>query len=270
MISGIQTSQETREAILRKLVDELKKHKQVLGCFEGGSAAFGRVDEWSDIDFQIVVEDDFVEPSVKILEALLESISPIKVCYIMPAPTWHGHWQGFYQLQDISPFLLLDVLIMKKSSPSYFTEVEMHGWAKVFFDKTGKLGKEHINRQEILKTIPQRIKRIREVSALFHLFVDKEIMRGHDFEAFDMYNMLFRFAVELLRIKYDPARWSFGVKYLSYDFPPEVNAELKGLTFIRDFEDLKTKKTKVMGIINRLLNENLEKGIERRLPPKSQ
>jgi hypothetical protein len=247
-----------REKIKSELVTEFLKYPEFLGCYEGGSAAFCRDDEWSDIDLQIVVKDDFVEKAVEILEAAIKGIAPIEDCFIIPKPTWHGHWQGFYKLKDVSPYLLLDVLIMKESSPSYFTEVELHGIPKIFFDKTGRLGKEHINEEELNSTIPLRIKRIECVSKMFHLFIDKEIKRKREMDAFDLYyNLLLRSLVELLRIKYDPARWSFGCRYLSHALPREVYDEIKTLSFVINLKDLQQKKNTVLKHINRMLIENL-------------
>jgi predicted nucleotidyltransferase len=247
-----------REKIKTALVNEFLMHQEFLGCYEGGSAAFGRDDEWSDIDFQIVVKDEFVEQAVQILEKAMQSVAPVEESYILPAPTWHGHWQGFYKLKDISPYLLLDVLIMKESSPSYFTEVELHGTPHIFFDKTGKLGKEHIDTDELNKIIPLRIKRIEYISKMFHLFIDKEIKRNREMDAFDLYyNLLLRSLVELLRIKYDTARWSFGCRYLSSDLPEEIYQEIKTFSYVKDLADLQHKKNAVLNYINSMLIENL-------------
>jgi hypothetical protein len=255
-----------REEIISKLVAGFAAHPEALGCFEGGSAAFGRNDQWSDIDFQVVVEDAFVEQAVQLLEETIRSIAPVKQCFILPQPAWHGHWQGFYQLEGISPFLILDVLIMKQSSESYFTEVELHGIARVFFDKTGRLGKEHYDRNEVLQTIPKRLKRIRDMMFIHPLFTEKEILRGHEHEAFEMYYMSLRFLVELLRIKHDPARWHFGIRYLNRILPAKTLHELDGLSFVRDFADLQIKKDKVKSMLEALLDEDLESGLEERLP----
>jgi len=245
-----------REKIKQRLVHEFMKQPEILGFYEGGSAAFNRNDEWSDLDLQVVVKDDFVEQTVKILEQTLEKIAPIEDRYILPAPTWHGHWQGFYKLVGVSPYLLIDFLIMKESSPSYFTEVELHGNPVIFYDKTGRLGKEHINSEELSRTIPKRIKRAENISKMMHLLVDKEIKRNRIMDAFELYyNLLFRTLVELLRIKYDRARWSFGPRYLSHDLPEQEYNRLKDLSYVKNVDDLQNKKEKVISAINILLEE---------------
>jgi hypothetical protein len=245
-----------REVLKQKLVDELKKHNEILGCFEGGSAAFQRDDEWSDLDLQIIVMDDFVEQAIIILENTLKSIAPIEDKYILPQPAWHGQWQGFYKLRGVSPYLMLDVLIMKESSPSYFTEVEMHGTPIVFFDKTGRIGNEHINSEELFTTISNRIRRAENITRMFNLMVEKEILRHREVDAFDLYyNLFLRTLVELLRIKYDPARWSFGLRYLSFALPPKVYEQIKSLLFVANPADLKAKQDKVLKMMSALLDE---------------
>jgi len=245
-----------RAKIKQKLIEELGKHEQVLGCFEGGSAAFGRADEWSDLDFQVIVKDDFVEQAVEILENALAQIAPIEDKFILPAPTWHGQWQGFYKLEGISPYLLIDALIIKESSPTYFSEPELHGKAIIAFDKTVRIGNEHININDQDAPILRRIQRAENLCHMMHLLVDKEIKRNRIMDAFELYyNLYLRTLVELLRIKYDKARWSFGPRYLSHDLPePEYNT-IKDLSYVSCPSDLLHKKDRVLAKIEQLLQE---------------
>ena len=46
--------------------------------WEGGAAAFGRADEWSDIDAYLLVNDSKVADAFLAVEKALESVSPIK------------------------------------------------------------------------------------------------------------------------------------------------------------------------------------------------
>lgn len=245
-----------REQIILKLVDEFNRHDEVLGCFEGGSAAFNRSDEYSDIDIQFIVKDDFVESAAGILEETLIQLAPIEDRFILPQPTWHGQWQGFYKLQGCSPYLLIDALIMKESSPSYFSEPELHGTAKVFFDKTGRIGKEHFDFSELNTIIPKRIQRAENLCSMMHLLVDKEIKRNRIMDAFEIYyNLLLRTLAEMLRIKYDKARWSFGLRYLSHDLPHESYQQIKDFSYICGPEDLLSKKDRVLHMIKTLISD---------------
>jgi hypothetical protein len=59
--------------------------------WEGGAAAFKRVDQWSDIDLQVDVADDRVADTFAVIEKTLTKLSPIGLKYALPSPTWHGH-----------------------------------------------------------------------------------------------------------------------------------------------------------------------------------
>ncbi len=232
-----------RELIKDRFKAELEKQDYVLAFFEGGSASFGRADEYSDLDFGIVVKDEAEELAVKLIYQIMQGIAPIETSFIMPQPAWHGFWQGFFHLQGSSPYLLLDICIIKQSAKSYLTEEVMHGKAVVFFDHTGRVGKEKTDMAEIERVIPGRISRARFINGMLHNFVDKEVSRNRLVDAIDLYyGMLLRTLVELLRIKHDRVRFSFGCRYLSYDLPPEIYDRLQGLFLISDAADLLRKK----------------------------
>ena len=50
----------TRETILKTLEDTLKPLDYVQAMWQGGAAAFNRVDAWSDIDLVVLAEDEHV------------------------------------------------------------------------------------------------------------------------------------------------------------------------------------------------------------------
>jgi hypothetical protein len=46
---------------------------------------------------------------------------------------------------------------------------------------------------------------------------------------------------ELLRMRYCPVRWDFGVRYIDRDLPPTVYSQFRDLAFTRDLGDLDAK-----------------------------
>jgi hypothetical protein len=116
-----------RQKILATLIPILEPLDFVLACWQGGSQAWGYTDEWSDIDLQVIVEDSHIEDTFETIETALQRISKIQWKCRMPEPTWHGHSQCFYQLEGINPFLTLDIVVMKRSNPNRFLEVERNG-----------------------------------------------------------------------------------------------------------------------------------------------
>src|SRR5437867_11804909 len=61
----------TRDSIIRALTSELRPLPYVHAFWEAGAAAFNRVDEWSDIDLYIVVDDTAVPQTFEIVEKTL-------------------------------------------------------------------------------------------------------------------------------------------------------------------------------------------------------
>ena len=63
-----------RQIILEKIVSTLQPLDFVLGLWQGGSAANGYTDEWSDLDIAVVVEDNCVQQTFDIVEKALAEI----------------------------------------------------------------------------------------------------------------------------------------------------------------------------------------------------
>src|SRR5512140_622966 len=115
----------TRETILGALRRALEPQPHVHAMWEGGSEAFSRTDQWSDIDLQVDADDEKVGETLTTIEEVIAGLSPIQDRLEMPGKT--GYTQVFYRLRDTSPFLLLDLCVMKRSHPDKFLEPEIHG-----------------------------------------------------------------------------------------------------------------------------------------------
>jgi hypothetical protein len=167
-----------RQALINRLAEAFEPRPEALAFWQGGSAAFERSDEMSDMDLQFLVKDGFVDQARELLEGTLREAARIEASYVLPQPTWHGYWQGFYRLEGFGPYQLVDAVIMKESDRTLLTEPEMHGQAIVFFDRTGRVGRERPDIEAIKKAIGQRLGRARASVELLHCFVDKELARG--------------------------------------------------------------------------------------------
>ena len=228
-----------RAKLLTALVEAFKAQDQALAVFQGGSAAFARNDRFSDIDLQVVVKDDFVPRAAEILEQTLESVSPVEARYILPQPAWHGQWQGFYRMKEAGPYLLVDAFICKESAASYLSEPELHGASIVYFDRTGRVGNERLDRVKQREAMRERALRIRTTSDMFNVFVDKEAMRGRYIDALATYHsMILNPLVETLRMIHCPDRYNFGPRYLQHDLPPEAYQRLVRLYSVSAIDDI--------------------------------
>lgn len=234
----------TRQQILLALQQALEPLNHVHAMWEGGSAAFGHADEWSDVDVQIVVEDERVADAFTAAEAALLALSPFEIRWEVPQPAWHGHAQVFYKLQNASPYLMVDFVVMKASNPNKFLEPEIHGQATVLFDKNNALAVAPLDWAALHQQLAARLEQLRLTFPLFQSLTQKSVHRGWALEAVAFYNAFtLRPLMEVLRIKHSPAHHNWHVKVAHFDLPPEVFAQVEPLFFPRDLADLAAKRT---------------------------
>jgi predicted nucleotidyltransferase len=233
-----------REKILQKIIAALQPKDFVLALWQGGSAAHGYTDEWSDIDIVVIVEDNFVQQTFDTLEAALQTISEISFKYRVPEPTWHSHSQCFYQLAGVSPFLAIDFPVMKRSSRNDFLEVKRHGNAAIAFDKANLIVPTNLNQEDHFSKMKQRFEHLKMMFSFWQIFVKKEINRGHLAQAIVNYqSYTLRHLVELLGMIYRPYRYDFmNLKYFYRDLPPEIVARVEQLYCVTDLGDLAKKQ----------------------------
>lgn len=230
-----------RKTIIDKIITTLKPLNFAYAMWEGGAAAYNRVDDWSDINLNIVVNDDYVEEIFNAVDNALKSLSTIEYKYFLPQPAWHGHSQAFYQLANSSKYLIVNLLIIKHSSSNKFLETEVHGNVVVYFDKIF-ITPHNIDTKGFFKKIQIRIKDIENREQLIETIVNKQLNRKNYIEAFDYYySSLLDLLVEILRIRYSPYHYNFKALNISYDLPEDVVKSLKELIFVKDEEQLEVK-----------------------------
>lgn len=224
-------------AALRQIVETLPA---VQAAWEGGSAAFSYRDQWSDIDAVLVVDDEAVAAVFAAIEAGLAQLSPIDLAYEVPAT--QGYQQRFYRLQGCSEFLVVDLVLLKRSDPLLFREVELHGHGQTWLDRAGLLAERHLDPVLDLAQAHARLPALRASFAMFQHIPTKERLRGRAVEALQFYQrMTLQPLVEALRLLHCPQRRGFGLRYLARDLPPEVCARIEALAFVRDLADLEIK-----------------------------
>jgi tetratricopeptide (TPR) repeat protein len=231
-----------RETVIQTLVNALRPLSYVYAFYEGGAAAFGRVDEWSDIDLYLIVEDTKVDEAFLTVEEVLKSISFIKQKYEVTQLPWPGVAQAFYRLESTSEYLIIDLAILNLNSPEKFLQSEIHGNVVFYFSKLDKISIPSFDRDAFAEKISERLKRLQSRFDMFNNFVQKEINRGNFLEALDLYyTLVLTSLVEVLRIKHNPMHYDFRMRYVHYELPDEVVAELERLYFVKNAEELQAK-----------------------------
>ncbi len=232
----------TREQIVECIRAATEPLPYVLAYVLGGSEAFGREDEYSDVDAMLTAESEHVEETFNIIEQALEQLSPISRRAIVPEPAWHGHSQRFYNLRDASEYHQVDLFIMHHGREPFFNEIEHHGHPVVVFDKAGIVRPVHMDTGELREKLSKRWPQVRERIEMFGYMVQKEILRGNPLAALHFYQgLVLGPLVEALRIRHSPYRHDWGIRYAHYDLPAADSARLERLYFVNDLDDLAAK-----------------------------
>lgn len=247
-------AQVSRADILSALESHLAPLDYVLAMWQGGAAAFDRTDAYSDIDLHLDVVDDHIEAAEAVVQAALTSLSPLSVRFRLPEPTWHGHTQVFYRLRDASPFLMLDCVFMRHSHPQKFIQPQQHGQAVVHFDKAGVTQAPPWDEAAQQGRRQARLDYWRGFLSWSSVLVDKEVARERPLDALGYYQgAVIRPLVELLRLRYDPARYDFHLRYLHLVLPAAAAERLTRLAYVSDLADLERKHAEAQTWLRELL-----------------
>jgi len=253
----------TRDIIIQTLVSVLKPLDYIHALWEGGARAFNRIDEWSDIDLYLVVDDRKVDETFLAVENALKSLSPIKQKYEVSHTSQSGLSQAFYRLRDANEYLVVDLAVLTLSSPDKFLEPEIHGSVVFYFNKSGKVKPPRLDKDTLVKRLQERLERLQENFDMFNNFVQKEINRGNHVEAIDLYNAItLATLVEALRIRYNPVHHDFKIRYIHYELPSESIKKLKHLYFVKDEKDLQEKYHEAVNWFQETMSEINQKEIE--------
>jgi len=246
----------TRDAVIKTLVEALKPLDFVHAFYESGAIAFNRLDEWSDIDLYLVVDDGKADDAFVAVETALKLLSPIRQKFAIPQLPWPGVSQAFYKLELASDYLLIDLAVITLSGPEKFLAPEIHGKAVFYFNKSDRVKVPSLDKEELAKNLQQRLLRLKDRFAMFNVFVQKEINRGNYLEALVLYHsMTLGSVVDVLRIKYSPFHHDFRTRYVQYELPKPVVKRLERLYFVKDWGDLRVKYQEATGWFNELVAE---------------
>ena len=239
-----------RDRITDAVCKALLPLPHVLAGWEGGSAAFDLVDEYSDIDLNFLLDDTAqADPFYAVVESALDTVSPISASH--PAPPGR-----YYKLTDGGDFLLVDVCIFQSESFSEYLDVERHGKLRPLFDKGQWLRSDTSGVASQRAARAKRRDDLEEWFSVSQNFVHKAILRGHEVEAVAAFwGYTLKPLVELLRMRYCPARWDFGMRYLDRDLPGPVYDELRDIMFVGESDDIAEHLSKAIAWGERLLRE---------------
>jgi len=254
----------SRETIIQSMAEDLRDLPYVHAFWEGGAAAFNRVDTWSDLDLYVVVDDGMVPETFEVVEKSLSALSPIQIRHEVAWPAASGISQRFYRLERATEFLLIDLAVLKASAPDKFLVPQIHGDAVFLFNKQNAISIPSFDAEAFIRGLLDRRKRLVERMALFGPFVEKEILRGNHLEALEFYRALvLPSLVEALRMRHGPRHYDFRMRYVYRELRPDLVRRLERLAFVADTKDLEAKCRDAVAWFRTAIQEVDEKEVRR-------
>jgi hypothetical protein len=245
----------TRNDIIQVLKETLEPLNYIHALWEGGAAAFSRIDEWSDLDIYLVVDRPQVKEAFDAVENALKSLTRIKQKYDVGQTPWTGIYQAFYRLEGTSKYLIIDLAVLTTEAPDKLLEPEIHGKAVFYFNKSG-IEVPRLDQRTLVEKIQLKLEKLNAKREMFNNFVQKEINRGNYIEAIHLYHHLtLDLLIDALRIRYNLPHFDFKTRYIHYELPLKVIERLKHLCFVQDESELQGKYRKATEWFNELLAE---------------
>jgi hypothetical protein len=227
-----------RGAVIEAVIARLLPISAVRACFEGGSAATGRLDDYSDIDLVIVAPLDVADEAFDTVEAAL---APHRISHVwrVDPPPFPDTAQRFYFLADAPRFFAVDCVVVAEAAAVQFLESERHGTPLVYFDRTAKIRARPADRSALAERRARRWKQLQGAVPIYAMLVEKELARGRPLEALGFYQALLRALLEVLGMVHRPDRFDFGWRYVETQLPEDERKRLARFAFVGDPEALR-------------------------------
>lgn len=248
----------TRDDIINKLKYALEPLPFVYALWLEGADTNGTLDEYSDIDIWIDVEDSNIDKVLDAVESALLRLGRIDYKYVMP----QGHpklGQTVYHLEESSEYLMIDMNWQLHSRDDYtFIRGDKIETARVIFDKDNIIRYKDYDLQDNAESNTRRLEEAR-YRYTQHCRVLKYVYRRMYPEAYAYYN---RYVVEplidLLRLIYTPAHSDYYLIHISHHIPEVERQKLESFLRISSFEDIEKKTAEAQVWFDELLEQVIE------------
>jgi predicted nucleotidyltransferase len=242
-----------RRRVIEAVIARLLPLPVVRACFEAGSAATGRLDDFSDIDLVIVAPLTAVGTAFDAVERSIGECAEITHVWNVDPPPFADSAQRFYFLADAPRYFAVDCVVITESGVEPLLERERHGEPRVYFDRGGRIRGRPADQDALAARRATRRAQLAGSVPIYAMLVDKELARGRPLDAYGFYQALLRALLEVLGMQHRPDRFDFGWRYVETELPPEERALLAQLAFVADGDALKQRADELAQELERRL-----------------
>jgi predicted nucleotidyltransferase len=233
-----------RDLIINKIGDELKNNSFVFAFWLEGADAHDTVDQYSDIDVWLDVQDGHEGMVIEQVRSILSQIAQLDFDHEADHPHPKIR-QLFFHLAGTSEFLIIDVCIQSHSRECWYTKEHADEKVKIIFDKDKVIQFRDMDKTEFQNLQKKRVEELKKTFLFFQAWVMKGVNRGNFLEALSYYHsFILKPLVEILRVRHEPTKREFGLKHIERDVPKDVLETLESLYKVSSTEEIATKTQK--------------------------
>ena len=232
-----------RTIITNKLHEALEPLPFIYAFWMEGADAIGAVDEYSDIDFCMDVEDTYEEQAVKAVESALAELAEIDYKYVMR----HNHHkirQRIYHLTGTSEYLMIDFCWQLHSRPKeeyIYIENDSIEAVKVVFDKDNIIRHKPLDLTKYTKWNRHRLDEAK-YRRTQHIRAEKYVRRGQYLEAYAYYNKyVLEPLIDLLRLIHTPVYANYHLIHITQHIPAPEREKLEYFAQISSLNSIAEK-----------------------------
>ncbi len=241
-----------------EIIGYLQRNETVSGVLWGGSISYKKDIKKGDIDLFCLINrvSDFEIDLINYLHDLTD----VDVVIYQGIFPWTEKLYTIYYKQDID-FSIDLCLIEMKNAKNFFWEPD----GKIIFDKSRMIDKcrnkqmksPNFTRHPFLKSNPFSL------SVITLKKIDKNLARGHLWNALEQLNILRRYIMQIIRIDFIKHNYFLGRVDRDFEdvIPPEVNLSLSETVAIYDSQDIALKSILLIKILA-TLTDYLKNGSE--------
>jgi len=248
-----ETASKYRRRVTARVVAALRDEPEVEALFEGGAAARGRADEYSDIDLMVVAPPERAGRLFALAEEALGDIAPITHVWSVEPPGFPDMAQRFFFLADAPRFFAFDCSVLSPAAATTFLERERHGEPIVWLDRRGTIAARPVDEVALARRRRHRLDQVRGMVPVYAMLVDKEMARGHPLEALGFYQVLVKVLIELLGMEHRPERFDFAWRYVERELPADAQALIARHAYIGGADALASNRRSIVRAIGTLL-----------------
>lgn len=245
----------SREEIINKMTNDLIDNDHVYALWLEGADCLGRVDQYSDIDFWLDVEDEYIEEVMDRVEKILSELGNFDMNIKMRHPMRPVITQKMFHFKESSKYLLIDVCLQQHSRGYIFNADNPDERPKVLFDRANIVSFRPANQENLRKEILDSLDRIKKIFKQ-NVRIENKIKRGQFLEAWAYYHKwLLKPLIELLRIKHCPYKKDYYCKHIYYDLPKDIVHKLEDLHRVNTVDEIEDKMEQALKWGDSLLND---------------